>query len=459
MKMEKEFLHRLHKRCGDLWWYTILLFVAQRFGDVINLFVGLWIVPKYVPQDELGAVLPLAQFVSLVGLPLGIITIPFMKYLNVFAEAGAYGKVKSLLRDVFIWTGVLSAFILVIAYFLLPLLFERVRVASGSLGFLIVSVSILGAVSCVFQSAVQGMKEFSAIVWFNVLAAPLRLILMLLFMPFRAISGYFVGQGASPGVTVLGSLWVLRKKLGRDVKAEPYLKSDGLAMLRYTLPIAALTAVSVVTASVDSLIIRQRLSNFESAGYYVVTRFSDIASYLGTVFIVFLFPIVSSRIARSENPRDILIKTLVGSMGSGMVISVVLHFWGVHILMLHEVWSSYVSLAPYLFWLCVLNVFLMGNTAFSTYECARGRFRFLWYLLPIVIAKSGGLYLLTGYANFDGMLPGSWMSFLVEFNPNRLIFIITGFLFFQMLLFVLFFLDVFGGKNISNGAVCKMVEG
>ena len=54
----KSILHRLHVRCGDLWWYAALLFIAQRFGDTINMFVGMWLVPKYVPQDELGAVLP-----------------------------------------------------------------------------------------------------------------------------------------------------------------------------------------------------------------------------------------------------------------------------------------------------------------------------------------------------------------------------------------------------------------
>ena len=54
----KSILHRIHERCGDLWWYAALLFMAQRFGDTINMFVGMWLVPKYVPQDELGAVLP-----------------------------------------------------------------------------------------------------------------------------------------------------------------------------------------------------------------------------------------------------------------------------------------------------------------------------------------------------------------------------------------------------------------
>jgi len=54
-------LEKLENRLGPLWWYTIILFIAQRFGDVLNAFIGLWLVPRYVPQEELGAVLPLSQ--------------------------------------------------------------------------------------------------------------------------------------------------------------------------------------------------------------------------------------------------------------------------------------------------------------------------------------------------------------------------------------------------------------
>lgn len=64
----KSILHRIHERCGDLWWYAILLFVAQRFDNVINMFVGMWLVPKYVPQEELGAVLPLMSIIFCIRL-------------------------------------------------------------------------------------------------------------------------------------------------------------------------------------------------------------------------------------------------------------------------------------------------------------------------------------------------------------------------------------------------------
>ena len=32
---------KLHARLGDFWWYSLMLFVACRSGDVIQAFIGL----------------------------------------------------------------------------------------------------------------------------------------------------------------------------------------------------------------------------------------------------------------------------------------------------------------------------------------------------------------------------------------------------------------------------------
>ena len=71
----KSILHKIHERCGDLWWYAVLLFVAQRFGDAINMFVGMWLVPKYVPQEELGAVLPLMSIIFCIRLDIFVVAL------------------------------------------------------------------------------------------------------------------------------------------------------------------------------------------------------------------------------------------------------------------------------------------------------------------------------------------------------------------------------------------------
>ena len=91
---------KLHSRLGDFWWYSLMLFVACRSGDAIQAFIGLWLVPKYVGAEELGAVIPLQSLAGLFAAPLAVIATVFAKYVNVYATRGETGKVKCFIRDV-----------------------------------------------------------------------------------------------------------------------------------------------------------------------------------------------------------------------------------------------------------------------------------------------------------------------------------------------------------------------
>ena len=166
---------RVKKWLGPLWWYTLILFCIQRAGDLINAFVGLYLVPKYVPQAELGAVLPLAQIGGALGLPLAILSAPFAKYLNTYATHGELGKVKSLLRDAFALQVIAFVGLLVYARFFMPIVFERMRVQDGRLGTLVVVSGVVGAFAPVFTSALQALKKFRAMAICGLLTAPVRL--------------------------------------------------------------------------------------------------------------------------------------------------------------------------------------------------------------------------------------------------------------------------------------------
>ena len=107
----KSFLKQIHDRLGELWWHAGLSFVISRLGDVVNLFIGLWLVPQFVSKSELGAVLPLVSVGAIFSMPLGICLIPVAKFLSVFVAKGEHGKAKALLRDAIMLSG---AFILVL---------------------------------------------------------------------------------------------------------------------------------------------------------------------------------------------------------------------------------------------------------------------------------------------------------------------------------------------------------
>jgi O-antigen/teichoic acid export membrane protein len=152
------------------------MFVTQQLGAEINAVIGLWLVPRYVPQNELGALLPLASVGGLLGLPLTILLMPFMKFLTKYIVQREYGKVKSLLRDVFVLVGVTFLIISGLAYLFMPLVFVRMRVENGLLALLIICFGMMGALAPVFGTALQALKKIRMMSLIGFAGAVIRLV-------------------------------------------------------------------------------------------------------------------------------------------------------------------------------------------------------------------------------------------------------------------------------------------
>lgn len=424
----RDFLHRIHSKVGDLWWYTVLLFVAQRFGDVINMFVGMWLVPHYVPQEELGAVLPLTQFVGFIALPLSIVTIPFMKFITVFIDNGEDGRAKAFIRDVFVAVALLAVLTVPMAYFLLPMIFSRIHVECGSLGVLVIAVAVLGTTSSIFGYAIQGFRMYSVTIWIQVIQAPLRLVMMLVTMPFRALSGYMVGQTSGPIVQISAALIAFRRRFGRSIRAMPYWHEYKGAILRYTIPFAVCSVIGTTANSIDTLVIRHRLPEFESAAYYMLTRFTDIAGYLGLAAAGFLFPMVASRKATDEGARKLLWQSVSCALVGGGAVVALLAAFGGRLLDLVPEWRAYVSMSHLFPLIGAVTVCTTIVSCFTTYETAQGRFRFMWYVLPICAFKTVFLYVITGYAFFEGKVAQPILETVASWQPCRLSFVMSVFL-------------------------------
>jgi O-antigen/teichoic acid export membrane protein len=343
-----------------------------------------------------------------------------MKFIAVFAEKGEHGKAKALIRDALVLSLVFSALAAFLAWLLLPHFFERFRLANGSLMLLIIAGTALGAVASVFHSAVTALKMFSASVWFSAIAAPLRLLLMLVFMPFRAVSGYVIAQNAAPMVTLAGSFSLVVKWWRRTPGAEPYWAEYRSAILRYSVPILAMTVVSNVSGTLDSVVIRHRLGDFDSAGYYMITRFSEIAVFLGSAFSAFLFPMLAGGDGTSDNVRKLTWQSLAGILVSGIAVVATLALWGRRLLLLRGDWAVYAEFAPLMAVLAFSGIFMMVSNCITSVLTARSCFSFLWWYLPVMLGKSVLLYLVTGYAYLEDVLPRFLYGAIAAFNPCRL---------------------------------------
>ena len=418
MKPPKLF-SRLHARLGDFWWYSLMLFCACRAADLLNAFVGLWLVPKYVDPSELGAVMPLTQFANFLAIPVAAFANTFRNELTRLSINKEFGKLKTLMRGVFAATAVFLFVAIVVARFLLPAFLERIRIVEGSLGLVIIAASFVGAVSPIYSNALQALKKFKAQSLLSIVGAPVRLIAMLIAMPFRAITGYFIGQAATPVFSIAASVVALRKELA--VKAEPYW--DGKTAKKFSRLFAIFLTSGIIGGFcmlVESMVLRQRLPDLDSAGYYMATRFSEIAGFLACTFAITIFPFAAEKAAKGASLLPLILKSFAANAGFGIIIALPFLFcgkWLLSILPNGELYAPYWWAIP---WLIGLGIASSIITFYTTAEIAAGRLGYLKWYLPLDLAYPVLLLLVTGYGHFEGFIPYSWTMFLETHNVHSL---------------------------------------
>jgi O-antigen/teichoic acid export membrane protein len=425
-------LGTLRSRFGDFWWHALLLFCATRLGDVVNAFIGLWLVPRYVPQEELGAVLPLTQFASTLALPLAVFGTTFMKYVGMLSVAGERGQVKSLMRGVFLAMAVVAVLGLAVSHVAMEPVLERLRVKRGMLGALILATGFAGVVAPVYTSALQALKRFRELSFMTALGAPLRLAMMLVAMPFRALSGYFAAQTSVSLWQIGFSVFALRRELGADVESVPFWNRENTrAFLKYA-GMVALCFVPSLAQFVEMLLIRQRLPAVESAAYYMISRFAEIGSYVGGTLIALVFPYAAEASQRGRDADAMLVRTSFASLAFGLVCACGFLVCGRWMLALLPGGEAYVSYVPQLAALTVaLSLFAAFNCA-STGEVAAGRFGFLWWFVPLHVLYSTALLLISGYGHFAHLLPHAVEAWFARVNATGMDWIIAAMLILQV---------------------------
>lgn len=418
-------LSLLHARFGDFWWYAALQFGAARCGDFINAFIGLWLVPKYVGMAELGAVLPLAYFATFLAMPIAVFSTALGKQVNVLAVHGQWGQLKTLLRGVFVAAAVFVLFALLSVRLFMPLVLERVRVAKGALGLVIIAASLLGAVAPIYLNTLQSMKRFAAVSVINLFCAPIRLVVMLVAMPVRALTGYFVGQSSAPAFQIVASVFAFRKELGRSVKAEPFwTKAKICEMFGYMLWVAIAMAVGGLVQFVEPLVIRQRLPDVDSAAYYMISRFAEIGTYLGLTLSTIVFPYVSEAAEAGRTGNWLIVRSMVGALAFGGLCAVGFGLFGRFVFLFLPNGDAYGKYIPELVVLTLIMSAGVAVMCFTSGETAATRFNWLRWFVPLHVVYVATLFILTGHGYLQGFLPASIYEAIASVNACRLDFLL-----------------------------------
>ena len=379
---------------------AILLFLALRVGDFVGVAAGMWFVPRYVAPEDIGAVLPVTSFATFLSLPMFAFAMTVMKESACFAAAGERGRVKSLLCGAFVGAAVILAVVLVAAAVAAPRFLKAMRVSDASVGFLVVAAAFLGCVAPVYTDALQSLKRFRAMAAVEVSGAVFRFLVMLVVMPCRALAGYFAGQAALPAFRILGSVVALRKDLA--VRAEPYW--DRAATRRIAIAFLAILAYQgapMAASLVEQSVLRTALSGADSAGYYMVSRFSDFLHYLAFPLLLVMFPYTAAAAKRGEETRPFVVKCAAVTLAAAAAMAAAYAFWGKELLSLMPHGSDYAAYSRHMPLLVAATALTSCQVFYTNSEVSAGRFGFLLWLVPLHIVYPA----LLGLALALGMVP------------------------------------------------------
>ncbi len=378
------------------WLSLLLVFGAMRLADALNAVTGLWVVPRGVSGQTLGALLPLTQFGAVLALPVTVLSTVFARHLCAYAAAGDGPRARGLLRDALAATAAALLAALGLAAALLPWLCGALRVPHSPAGYLAVAYGLAAAFLPMVTAAAQALGRFGALAAGSLLAAPARLGAMALLLPLLGLSGYFLGQLVPLVVTAGVTLWALRRLLAADPAAPPAAawRADLRPMARY----AAKVAVGVAAASLQTFaatwVIRTRLADDASAGYYLISRFAEIATYCGTTVATVLFPFAVAAKARGEGSAALRNGSLAAILAGGTLLAGALWLglpWLFGRLPGYAPYADAAPLAGYLALTTTLNVACAGHFA---HQQARDDFRYLRYMVPCAACACAALLLL-----------------------------------------------------------------
>ena len=366
--------------------HSLLLFLALRCGDAVSIAAGLWFVPKFVSPEEIGAVLPLTSFATFLSLPLFALAMTAMKESAHLAAANERGKVKSLLRGVFVSVAIMIVLGLAATTFAIPRFLSAMGVSQGHIaGLLAVVAAFLGCAAPVYTDALQALKRFRSLGVIEAGGSIMRFAVMYVAMPFNALAGYFAGAASLPAFRIACGLFALRRDLA--VKADSYWTRPTVKRFaRSFCAVLAYQAVPMFAALVEQSVLRTSLSTLDSAGYYMASRFSDFLYYVTTPLLLVVFPYAAYTAQKGSDTRPFVVKCCIVTLAVAVAMTATYLFWGKAFISLMPNGVNYADYAQYMPFLTLITALTSCQVFYTNVEVSAGRFGFLSWLIPLHLA-------------------------------------------------------------------------
>jgi hypothetical protein len=308
-----------------------------------------------------------------------------MKELSRMSGLGQELQARSLLRGAFLFGGLL----------VIGVVSVTVILSQKSLPFaLAVASAAFGCIAPIFTDALQGLKRFGKLALIEFGAAVSRFAAMIAIMPICPLAGYFAGSVALPFVRMVSSMAEMRRYIfAKRVKFWTY--SSVQQLLKDSAVIYIYLGSALGVSLLEQHIIRSCLPYADSAGYYMVTRFSDILNLVSYPLLMVLFPYAAMDEAKNKSSLHMVIKCSAVVMTMAFLMSVVYAFSGEYILSILRGGQEYVKYSVFIVPLTMITATVSCQTFYTNAEVAAGRFTFLGWYIPIHLVYAVIIYIVS----------------------------------------------------------------
>ncbi len=359
----------------------VCVFISLRIADAVSIAAGMWFVPKYVSSAEIGTLLPLTSFATFLSIPLFAFATTAMKEAVPLYASGDYGKLNSMLRAVFGISVAMAAVAFGCAALLIPHFSDAVGGCSNAVKYIALCAALMGCASPVFTDAVQAMKRFVALGAIEIFSSAVRFVVMIAFMPSCALLGYFAAQLSQPFARMVLSVSFLKSALSVEC-SEFWTRPAVKRFVKYFLLILLYQSLPVLASFIEQCVVRICLGEIDSAGYYMVTRFSDFLYYLTLPLLIVLFPYTAlSGSAPQRNRFVVFASALTGAVA--LIACMLYIFWGRDILSLLPGGGDYAGYSYMMPHLVIATALTSVQVFYTNSEISAGRFKFLKWFIPL----------------------------------------------------------------------------
>ncbi len=390
----------------DLVFYSGFIFVFSQVGAVLNFITNLLIVPKYLNDGDLGLITPITQYVALGALPLGVVTSLVVKFVTRYEANGEWGKLKRLVRDLFIFGGVSTLVVAVI--FVIGYESFALRMGIESKWILFWMVIHLCVSSCipVLSLLSRSMQQYFMMAISGVLI-PLTLMLFAIFLlPIYGITGYIVAVVASLIANIALSLFAVFSYFApHKDRLEPYFDDCREVLRKYFLLFALGAGNAWLWGFVPPFVVKHFLNNSDAAGYYLIQRLAQLPFYAFSTIMLVLFPILSMKHERGQSTSRTVKYTILYTVISGAIVILALYLLAPLLFDFVPQWRERSEYAKYVWILSISVVLSAVNSVLATDLTAKWVFKPSWYKIPISCFMVIFIYCLFGWGAFRGKIP------------------------------------------------------